>query len=231
MRQVLIKMEAEGLIDLPPARFINRVRLKPIPHTEKTAAGPPISLPAGELDLRIEIAVTDEEIALWNEYIDRYHYIGYTPMAGAQLRYFVYAGNDIVALLGFSAAAWRIAPRDWFIGWSDEQRQKKLHLVVNNSRYLILPWVTSKNLASMILSLIAKRIGDDWHTRYNYRPVVLETFVEKARFSGTCYKAANWKWVGTTKGRGKKDRLNECKLPLKEIFLLPLDTAFKSLLS
>lgn len=231
MRQVLVKMDAEALLVLPASRQVNHAPHEPIPHTEKTEAREKILLPAGELpDVHAEIAVTSEEISLWNEYIDRYHYIGYTPLAGAQLRYFVYAGKDIVALSGFSAAAWRIAPRDWFIGWSDEKRIENLHLIVNNARYLILPWVSSKNLASKILSLIAKRIAPDWQNRYNYRPVLLETFVEKNRFAGTCYKAANWKWVGTTKGQGKKDRLKEFKLPKKEIFLYPLVKNFKSLL-
>lgn len=236
MRQVLIKMEAESLLVLPAVRKHTRCPIEPILHTSKTDALVNISLPAGALpDVHIEIAVTSEEISLWNEYIDRYHYLGYTPLCGAQMRYFVYAGNDIVALLGFSAAlsclrAWSVTNRDWFIGWSDEKRKENLHLVVNNARYLILPWINSKNLASMILSLVAKRIGDDWQARYNYRPVLLETFVEKNRFAGTCYKAANWKWVGTTKGRGKKDRLNEIKIPAKEIFLYPLVKNFKTLL-
>jgi hypothetical protein len=231
MRQVLVKMDAEALIVLPASRQVKHSLCEPPKHTEKTDARDTLLLPAGELsDVHVEIAVTSEEISLWNEYIDRYHYIGYTPFAGAQMRYFVYAGTEIVALSGYSAAAWRIAPRDWFIGWSDEKRKENLHLVVNNARYLILPWVNSKNLASKILSLVAKRIGDDWQNRYNYRPVLLETFVEKNRFAGTCYKAANWKWVGTTKGQGKNDRFKEFKLPLKEIFLYPLVKDFKSLL-
>ena len=188
-------------------------------------------LPAADLpDLHAEIAAKFEEIALWNEYIDRYHYIGFTPFAGAQMRYFVYAGSQVVALLGFSAAAWHLAPRDCFIGWSDEKRKENLHLLVNNARFLILPWVDSKNLASKVLSLVSRRIGDDWQKRYNYRPVMLETFVEKHRFAGTCYKAANWRWVGTTQGRGKKDRLMEFKLSVKEIFLYPLAENFRSLL-
>ena len=231
MRQVLVKMEADGMIALPASLKINRAKSEPITYTGRTEPREPISLPAGKLpDVHVEIAETPEEISLWNEYIDRHHYIGYTPFAGAQMRYFVYAGNDIVALSGFSAAAWRVAPRDWYIGWSEEKRKENLHLIVNNARFLILPWVTSKNLASKILALVANRIGDDWYSRYKYRPVLLETFVEKNRFTGTCYKAANWKWVGTTKGRGKKDRLKEFKLPQKEIFLYPLAKDVHSLL-
>ena len=120
------------------------------------------------------------------------------------MKYFAYSGENLLALVGFGASAWRIAPRDYYIGWSDVKRQKNLQLVVNNARFLILPWVDSKNLASKILSMITRRIAEDWLQRYKYTPVLLETFVEKQRYSGTCYKAANWKLVGTTKGRGKK---------------------------
>jgi hypothetical protein len=146
------------------------------------------------------------------------------------MRYFVRSGDAILALAGFAAAAWRVAPRDRYIGWSEEKRKENLHLVVNNARFLILPWVTSKNLASMILGLVAARIGDDWQSRYKYRPVLLEIFVEKARFTGACYKAADWKSVGSTTGRGKKDRLREAKLPPKDIFLYPLVKDFRPLL-
>ncbi len=232
MRLVLIKMEEEGMIVLPPSRrVVSYAHNASIEHGPRTERGNTISLPAGKLpELHLKIAGTPEEISLWNEYIDRYHYIGYTPFSGAQMRYFVYAGNDVIALSGFSAAAWRVAPRDWYIGWSEDKRKENLHLVINNARFLILPWVASKNLASKILGLVAKRVGDDWQSRYKYRPVLLETFVEKNRFVGTCYKAANWKWIGTTKGRGKKDRLKEFKLPPKEIFLYPLAKNFQSIL-
>lgn len=232
MRQVLNKMEVQGLIVLPPPRSIGRAPAKPVEHTEQTTPGDPVTLAAGLLpDLHLQVAEGAEEISLWNEYIDRYHYLGYTPFAGAQMRYFVYSGNDLIALSGYSACAWRVAPRDWYIGWSEEKRKENLHLVVNNARFLILPWVTSRNLASKILSRLAKRVAEDWHSRYKYRPVLLETFVEKNRFAGTCYKAANWKWVGTTKGRGKKDRFTKCNLPPKEIFLYPLVNDFKTFLT
>jgi transposase len=231
MRQVLEKMEADGHITLPPLLQTPAPRMKPIVHTPRTAAGEQILLPVGELpEIHIEIAKTGEERSLWNEYIDRYHYLGYTTLPGAQMRYFVYSGDDPIALLGFGASAWRVAPRDWYIGWSDEKRKENLHLVVNNARFLILPWVCSKNLASKILSLTTKRIAADWQHRYKYKPVLLETFVEKTRFSGACYKAANWKLVGTTKGRGKKDSFKDARLPKKDIFMYPLQKNFQTML-
>ena len=232
MNQVLLKMEAKELLVLPPVQGKGTGRkAKPIVHTELTAREEEILLPVGKLPkLHIKIVETKSDKSLWNEYIDRYHYLGYTPLPGAQIKYFVYSKDNLLALLGFGASAWRVAPRDWFIDWSEEKRKENLHLVINNARFLILPWVYSKNLASKILGMVSRRIADDWQKQHNYRPVLLETFVEKQRFQGTCYKAANWKNVGTTKGRGKKDRFNDANLPKKDIFMYPLQKDFRSFL-
>jgi hypothetical protein len=151
-------------------------------------------------------------------------------LPGAQLRFLVYHEEAVLACLGFGAAAWSVAPRDSFIGWTPDQRKRNLHLIVNNARFLILPWVTSSNLASMILATIAKVLPALWEQRYGYQPVLLETFVETPRFRGTCYKAANWKTVGTTKGRGKLDINHNQVLPPKEIFLYPLIKYFRDVL-
>jgi hypothetical protein len=217
-RVALLKMEREGHIILPPPERPANNHLKkpkeralPLPTTGKVST------------LTIEL-VDKKTTALWNAYIDRYHYLGYTPLPGAQLRYFIKADSEIIALLGFSAAAWTCAPRDAFIGWDAEARKKNLHLVVNNARFLIL--VKVRNLASRILSLAARRIAADWHTRYGYAPVLLETFVDTERFTGTCYKASNWHCVGATQGRGKLDRYHEHKLPKKSVWLYPLDKDF-----
>jgi hypothetical protein len=231
MSQVLVKMEAAGLISLPPLESMHTKRMKPIEHTARSAVREEIMLSAGKLpDVHVEIAKTQDEKSLWNEYIDRYHYLRYTPLAGAQMKYLVYSQDDLLALLGFGACAWRVAARDWYIGWSDEKRKENLHLLVNNARFLILPWVYSKNLASMVLAMVTKRIGEDWQKQYKYKPVLLETFVQKNRFSGASYKAANWKLVGTTKGRGREDRFKEAKLPQKDIYMYPLYKDFKIML-
>jgi hypothetical protein len=228
---VLKRMERDGLIDLPESQIKQKPVLQPIRHTEKTDPKADLIAAAGQLrPLSFTVPACADEHALWNEYIDRYHYLGHKTLAGTNIKYFVHAGDDLVALLGFSSAAWRVAPRDWFIEWSDEARKKNLHLIVNNARFLILPWVISKNLASRILSLASRQIVADWEARYAYRPVLLETFVEKDRFAGTCYKAANWKYVGVTQGRGKKDRFNRLALPKKDIFLYPLVKNFRPLL-
>jgi hypothetical protein len=157
--------------------------------------------------------------------------LGYTPLPGAQCRYFVVIEDKIIALLGFGASAWQCAPRDNLIGWTHEQRKKKLHLVVNNARFLILPWVQSKNLASKILGLISKKLPTDWSIRYGYRPLLLETFVETKRFKGTCYKAANWQYVGQTKGRGKLGPPGKLSVPIKDLWLFPLDKNYQQRLS
>ena len=128
-------------------------------------------------------------------------------------------------------SAWTVRPRDNFIGWTKEQRISRLHLVVNNSRFLILPWVHVKNLASKVLSQCTKQLPNDWNISYGYTPVLLETFVEKDRFTGTCYKAANWCHVGQTQGRGKIEQKKGCKLPIKDIYLYPLSKKFREILT
>lgn len=225
-RVALLRMHRDGHIVLPPPQRPANNHLKKPKATLLVPPCPEVFAKAGAYTLDLQI-VDRTTSALWNEYIDRYHYLGYTPLPGAQLRYFVKSHDQILALLGFSAAAWKVAPRDEYIGWDSETRKKNLHLVVNNARFLILPWIRSKNLASRILSMAARRIASDWHARYGYTPVLLETFVEKERFTGVCYKASNWTCVGETKGRGKLDVHNEYNLPVKSVWLYPLNKDFK----
>ncbi|MBF0235791.1 MAG: DUF4338 domain-containing protein, partial [Desulfamplus sp.] len=123
---------------------------------------------------------------------------------------------------------WKTAPRDKDIGWTIEQRRSNIHLLVNNIRFLIPPWVQTKNLASRILSMVTKRIADDWENRYGYRPVLMDTFVESNRFHGTAYKAANWRYLGETTGRGRLEMEGKSRLPLKAIFVYPLTKDYRS---
>lgn len=226
----LLRMHREGHIILPSPQKPANNHLKKGKRTIFALPQPEVNKKVGEHVLQLVIAEKADS-ALWNEYIDRYHYLGYTPLPGAQLRYFVKSGTQVLALLGFGAAAWKTAPRDEYIGWEAVTRKRNLHLIVNNARFLILPWVRSKNLGSKILSMVSRRIVSDWRQRYNYEPVLLETFVEKERFLGTCYKAANWIYVGDTQGRGKLDVHNEYKLPVKGIWLYPLRRDFRRHLS
>jgi hypothetical protein len=230
-RVALLRMQRDGLIRLPPPLTKNgngKVHLRRSPAAEPK---PPMLMDVATFqELRVEVVSGGKESALWNEYISRYHYLGYTPLPGAQLRYVVRFQAEKLALLGFGASAWKVAPRDRFIGWTAEQRKRNLHLVVNNARFLILPWVHAKNLASKILSLVIKRLPEDWQKRYGYRPVLLESFVECGRFLGTSYKAGNWIPVGLTQGRGKLDVKNEYALPKKSIWLYPLTKDFRQVL-
>ena len=150
---------------------------------------------------------------------------------GAQMRYFVRANNgEPLAVLGFGAAAWKTAPRDEFIGWSPAVRQRNLALVVNNARFLILPWIRIGNLASHLLAQLQRRLPHDWERRYALRPVLLETFCESARFLGTCYQSANWLCVGHTQGRGKLDVHRQSSVPVKSVWLKPLHKNWRQIL-
>jgi hypothetical protein len=227
-RVAMLRLHRCGLIRLPEPKKTHFAK-GGIKRTADGEVKNPIDIDASRADIVIE-PVDRKTASLWNELIDRYHYLGFSRTGGAQMRFFVKAGEHLAALLGFSAAAWRVAARDDFIGWTDAQRKANLHRVVDNSRFLILPWVRSKNLASRILSRVARTLPDFWQRRYRYRPVLLESFVEKQRFSATCYKAANWTCVGQTQGRGKWDRKYACDKPVKTIWLYPLDRRFKEAL-
>jgi hypothetical protein len=230
-RVAMLRMHSDGVITLPPAQS-RGVRVKPhFPPTAATDPQTPLLQPVHELGALRLCPITDTASSrLWNEYIARYHYLGYTPMSGSQMRYNVFAGDRQVALLSFGASAWKLAGRERFIGWQESERLKNLQLVVNNARFLILPWIQSKGLASKILSRIARQLPVDWHRRYGYSPVLLETFVESQRHRGTCYKAANWIHVGQTTGRGKKSTVHHQIIPIKDIWLYPLRKDFASVL-
>lgn len=229
-RVAMLRMQADGLIALPGPRGKRpdpRVRI-----SSRTDPGAAIHQSAGALAPLVLRRVRQKpDSRLWNEYIERYHYLGHKPLPGAQLRYFIHAANQPIALLGFGAAAWQTAPRDRYIGWSHEQRRKNLPLIVNNARFLILPWVQSRNLASMILGMAARALPDHWQEQYGYRPVLLETFVAKSRFEGTCYKAANWRYLGQTKGRGKLGPAGKQSVSIKDLWVYPLTSAFRARLT
>ena len=226
-RVALLRMQEDGWLTLPPPR-------RPSNNHRRTPSRTPAAEPRPSQDfslshlgrLRLEI-VTTERSALWNEYIDRYHYLGYKTLVGAQLRYWAYAEDRLLALFGYGASAWRLAPRDRWIGWTDTQRQAGLSRVIGQARFLILPWIRCPNLASKLLSLSAAQLPADWEQRYGIRPWLLESFVDSSRFQGVCYRAANWVDVGQTQGRGKKDRHQKACLPRKQIYLYPLCTNCK----
>ncbi len=227
-RVAMLRMERDGLISLPPPQKRNgNGCIRP----RFTAASDPqelAPLPIGALhQLRLHLVQTRQESSLWNELVERYHYLKYKPLTGAQTRYLVFHEAHLLAVLGFSAAAWKVAPRDQFIGWDHRQRRRNLQRIVNNSRFLILPWVQVRNLASCILAAVSRRLPEDWRNRYGYEPVLLETFVDRDRFRGTCYRAANWIRIGETQGRGKLDHRHRGLSTVKEIYLYPLRRDFR----
>jgi hypothetical protein len=163
--------------------------------------------------------------------MDKYHYLGYVQPVGEHLKYMVFADKRPVACLAFSSAPRHIGCRDRFIGWSPTQRRRHIHFIAYNSRFLILPWVRVRHLASHILGRISKMVARDWLRLYHHPVFYLETFVDKERFTGTCYKAANWIYLGDTTGRGKNDQTHKVNRSIKAVWGYPLDKHFRRRLS
>ena len=230
-RVALLRLQALGFLELPRPRKRSGNWRPYVPGDSIVVPEQGLGCPVEQLPgLLLRRVKTKEDSRLWNEAVSRFHYLGYRRLPGAQLRYLIESARGLLGVLGFGASAWKAAPRDRWIGWSDAQRKARLHLVVNNARFLILPWVRSQNLASWALSRCARRLPSDWQERYGYRPVLLETFVERGRFHGTCYKAANWRYLGDTQGRGKLDRHRKAALPVKKIYVYPLGESFREVL-
>jgi len=221
-RVALLKLQRRGAIRLPEgARFpAGPRRIEKVAEVE-TEPGVDEPLKAFQpLELvRIESAETPES-GLWNDLMDRYHYLGAGPLCGCQIRYLIHSQKQgWLGGLAFSAAAWRVAARDAWIGWDRETREQHLNQVVANSRFLILPQRRVRHLASHVLGLALRRLRSDWRQRYGYEPWLVETFIEADRFAGTCYRAANFVEVGKTQGRGRQDGQNQRRLAIKRVLL------------
>ena len=231
-RELLRRLDQAGIIRLPPPTH-PLYRRRPIPLTDRTAPRLAFAIEPRDIGWDQFTIATGSARAekLWNEYVERYHYLKFGTVVGPQIKYFVELAEEPVACLSFGGAAWKVEARDQWIGWTLEQRRSRLRFVVNNTRYLLFPWIQVKNLASRILGIAAKRLPTDWHNRYGYRPVLLETFVHADRHAGTCYRAANWIMVGETKGRGRMDRHFAASLPRKTMFVQPLVADARELLT
>ena len=231
-RVALLRLERHGLLRLPPPRNANgnRARYEPSRRLVEPCEGITGSV-EDITGLLLRAVGSRSESQEWNDAIAHFHYLGFRPLPGAQQRYLIDSDRGLLGALGFGASAWKVAPRDSWIGWTPKQRRARLHLVVNNARFVLLPWVCVANLASRVLGMAARRIRDDWRIRYGYEPVLLETFVERPRFYGGCYRAANWVYVGDTKGRGKLDRHHDAALSVKRVFVLPLTASWREELS
>jgi len=229
------QLASEGIIDLPGQQTRGRPRGKYI--KESKADDSADALPAGQAEIsdvdgiELEVVKVGPRLKLLRAYLKKYHMLGDSPTFGEQIQYFI---NDSkgreLGCMRFSAASWALEARDEWIGWTAEQKKERLFLVVNQSRYLIFPWVHVRNLSSRALSAAARRLPGDWLERYCYEPVLMETFVDKSFFKGTSYKSANWILVGQTKGRGRNDRHKECALSIKDIYVYPLRRDYREML-
>jgi hypothetical protein len=223
-RQLLERLQAEGFLQLPALRKLGGRGARRIDVSGTCCEPGPVTCAARECEpLELALVEGQADSRRWREQVERYHYLGCRVPFGAHLRYWVRHRQRELACLLWTSPAWKMQARDAWIGWSDQQRQSNLQGVVNNGRFLILPWVHVKGLASKILALSARQMPRDWETRYGCRPLLLETLVDAARYRGTCYRAANWIYVGQTAGRGRMDRDHSAHgQAVKDIYLYPL---------
>ena len=230
-RVALLRLHRSGLIELPPPRNSNANGKNTVTEFTLEVSEEPVAARVDQLEaLNLSMIEQRNDSRLYNQLIERYHYLGYTPMAGAQIRYLIKAGSQLLGAIGFGASAWKVACRDEFIGWTRQQRHKNLHWIINNWRFLILPWIRCENLASKILAMCARRLPKDFQQRYGYQPVLMETFVQCERYSGHCYRAANWHCLGNTQGRGKKGQSGDKPVPIKSVWVYPLNKHFRDTL-
>ena len=233
--KLLARLEEAGELRLPS---LQKDKSHPGPRccSAKRASArtdPPVPLvrSLSELDaVRLRSASDPEEENLWNAYVERYHPLGYKKPFGYWARYFIESGGHWLGCILLSGAAKALTPRDRWIGWNDRQRLKNLPWVVNNNRFLIFPGVEVANLASHVLAQLVRRVGDDWEARWGYRPLLLETFVDPARFRGSCYRAAGWALLGRTSGEGLVRPGKHYPTSPKLIFAKPLQADFRALL-
>jgi hypothetical protein len=232
---LLEALEAHGVVTLPASR-VRQAPQRRIATFENDPPDPPIDDALSSIaPIRLEpVGSSGEERERWKAYLQTYHYLGYRQPVGAHLGYFVVSEprqQRLGCLLFSASAAWALAPRDKWIGWEDMHRKKLLHLVLSNDRFLIFPWIHVANLASHALSLATKQIGDHWLQAYGYRPVLIETFVDPTHFTGSCYRAANWQFLGQTQGRGRLAPEHEGRTSKKLIFVYPLQSDWQPCLT
>jgi hypothetical protein len=228
--RLLKKLEGEAGLELPA--------LSKTGGAGRRAAAPPAEAPgaggAGEAmecgGVELEVVRPGARLRQWRAYVSRHHPLGDPPAAGSQIRYMVTSGGRDAGCMLFAGAALSLEARERWIGWTREQKAARLHLVVNQQRFLVLPWAHARNLASRALSQAERRLQADWLGMYGYAPALVETFVDTSFYRGTIYKAANWALIGETKGRGRNDRRTERALTRKAIYVRPLQRDFREVL-
>jgi hypothetical protein len=231
-REVLLTLYRKGLINYPPGVHDgrNKKRNQSIPFVpiDKT----PLNTELSDLDpVELKLVRNTELEPLYNSLVQEHHYLGFRQIVGDHLKYMAFIGQRPVACIGWGSAAWSVKSRETFVGWDKKTKENNLHFVANNTRFLILPWVSVKCLASKILALNAKRISNDWLEVYHHHIYLLETFVEQNRFKGTCYKAANWICTGQTKGTAKRGHDHLFHGKIKDVYLYTLRKDFRQKLT
>ena len=227
---VLEELERNGELQLPPKRKKpSTERVRGARHTKRTA--PPEESLKGKLadvsPVWLEIVEGRERAKLWNEYLDRYHYLGYSKPFGCTIRYFIVCDKGLLGCALVAGAARALKARDEWIGWSKPRRQQNLSWVINNTRFLIFPWVEIRHLASHVLGQLARRVQADWQQRWGYEPLLLETFVDPAEYAGTCYRAGGWIELGRTTGEGLRRKGCAYTTTPKLIYVKPLSKDFR----
>ena len=229
-RDLLLRLEENGLVKLPPRlrpkNNLKRKSFDQIPLFIKSQLGGSV----GDYPKPTVRLAKPQDSYLWDYLLHHYHYLGLPKLVGAHLKHLVLIDAQVVACIGWASAAWKVKDRDTFIGWDESIKRKNLYLIANNVRFLILPWVRVKDLASKALSLSLRRLSTDWQQCYGHRLYLAETFVDKARFKGTCYEAANWQCVGQTKGSAKRGNAYRYHGHCKAIYLYPLHRRFRRFL-
>lgn len=229
-RAMMLKLDKLGYIKLPTRRQqpSNRMRTNRTYWVEHQRI--PVDCELNQIQ-PLQVVVTrkqPEHEGLFACLLSQYHYLGYRGIVGENMKYLIFDRHQRpLACVLFGSAAWSVQCRDYYIGWDADTRKQNLNFTTNNMRFLILPWIRVANLASHILGLICRRLNSDWINHYGHALYLLETFVDKDRFTGGCYKAANWIHVGQTKGRSRNDRYARLQVPIKDVYLLPLVKDFE----
>ncbi len=230
--KLLEKLDRMGMLELPPKRRRNARRPPPFVKPalgERTAPQSSVECELGAVrPIQLERVEDSDATGLWNEFVERYHGLGFKRPFGCSLRYFITSRRGRLGCILLASGAKALRCRDEWIGWSVQQRLSNLPWVINNSRFVLFPWVRVPHLASHVLGQLARRARDDWEARWNYRPVLMETFVDPAQHRGVCYRAAGWHLLGETTGDGLRLRGHHYTTTPKLIFVRPLTRDFRA---
>lgn len=231
-RDLLLRLEENGFIKLPPRlRPKNNLKVQTFDQVPLFIKEPLSGLVGIHDVVSIRLVASPADSYLWQYLVHHHHYLGLQKLVGEHVRHLAFIGEQVVACIGWASAAWKMRDRDRYIGWDEITKRRNLHNIANNVRFLILPWIRIKHLASKVLALSLRRLCEDWRERYGHEIYLAETFVDTARFEGTCYRAANWHYVGQTKGSAKRGNRYHRHGNSKAIYLYPLHRKFRRMLT